>query len=52
MTKTPKEKGVEGEGGLDDESPTSAHLGNDHEFIIKEYTLSIGWQSHESLCSK
>ena len=24
---------------LDDESPTSANLGNDHEFIIKEYSL-------------
>ena len=44
---------------LDDESPTSANLGNDHEFIIKKY--SIHWndafcgsskQSHESLCSK
>ena len=26
---------------LDDESPTSANLGNDHGFIIKEY--SIRW---------
>ena len=26
---------------LDDKSPTSTHLGNDHEFIIKEY--SIHW---------
>ena len=24
---------------LDDESPTSANLGNDHEFINKEYSL-------------
>ena len=24
---------------LDDKSPTSANLGNDHEFIIKEYSL-------------
>ena len=24
---------------LDDESPTSTNLGNDHEFIIKEYSL-------------
>ena len=24
---------------LDDESPTSANLGNDREFINKEYTL-------------
>ena len=24
---------------LDDESPTSANLGNDHGFIIKEYSL-------------
>ena len=44
---------------LDDESPTSANLGNDHEFIIEEYTLhryGAFWgspkQSHESLCSK
>ena len=42
---------------LDDESPTSANLGNDHGFIIKEYSLYLAeafWgspkQSHESLC--
>ena len=44
---------------LDDESPISANLGNDHGFIIKEYSLhwhEAFWgspkQSHESLCSK
>ena len=44
---------------LDDESPTSANLGNDHGFIIKEYSLhwcEDSWgspkQNHESLCSK
>ena len=26
---------------LDDESPTSANLGKDHGFIIKEYSISI-----------
>ena len=42
-----------------DESPTSANLGNDHGFIIKEYSLhwyEAFWgspkQSHEGLCSK
>ena len=42
-----------------DESPTSANLGNDHEFIIKEYYLhwyeafsGSAKQSHERLCSK
>ena len=44
---------------LDDESPTSASLGNVHGFIIKKYSLH--WdkafrespkQSHESLYSK
>ena len=44
---------------LDDESPTSANLGNDHGFIIKEYSFhwyEAFWenpkQSYESLCSK
>ena len=44
---------------LDDESPTSANLGNDHGFINKEYIFHLFeafWgnlkQSHESLCSK
>ena len=44
---------------LDDESPTSANLGNDHGFINKEYILhlyEVFWESpkrnHESLCSK
>ena len=44
---------------LDDESLTSTTLGNDHEFIIKEYYLhwcEVFWgspkQRHESLCSK
>ena len=44
---------------LDDESPKSANLGNDHGFINKEYSLywfEAFWgspkQSHESLCSK
>ena len=60
MTKTPKEEVhfVRGE-VLDDESPTSANLGNDHEFINKEYSphwYETFWgspkQTHESLCSK
>ena len=45
--------------GVLDESPTSANLGNDHEFIIKECHLhwcEAVWgspnQSHESLYSK
>ena len=44
---------------LDDESPTSVNLRNDHGFIVKEYYLhwyEAFWgspkQSHESLCSK
>ena len=44
---------------LDDESPTSANLGNDHEFIIKRYSLHWNetfWenpkQNHESLYLK
>ena len=44
---------------MDDESPTSANLGNDHEFIIKEYSLHCyeafsgsPKQSHGSLYSK
>ena len=32
---------------LDDESPTSANLGNDHEFIINEYSPLV-----KNLCSK
>ena len=31
---------------LDDESPTSANLGNDHVFIIKEYSLHAGGNDH------
>ena len=33
---------------LDDESPTSANLGNDHEFIIKEHSLhwyEVSWEA-------
>ena len=44
---------------LDDGSPTSTNLANDHGFINKEYSLhwyEAFWgnpkQSHESLCSK
>ena len=44
---------------LDDGSPTSTNLGNDHGFISEEYLLhwyEAFWgnpkQSHESLCSK
>ena len=44
---------------LEDESLTSANLGNNYGFIIKEYSLhcyEAFWgspaQSHESLCSK
>ena len=36
---------------LDDESPTSANLGNDHGFISEAFWGSPK-QSHESLCSK
>ena len=45
-------------GGLLGRSPTLANLGNDHEFIIKEY-ISIGTrtfgeanQNHKSLCTQ